>query len=469
MSNSKKYSRRQFIGTASCAALGSTTFFSTLFNLGMTNAAAAAARPLFGNDYKALVCILLAGGNDSFNMLIPRGPAEYAEYAEIRSNLAIPQANILPINPATNDGKEYGVHPSMPEVQQLFESGQLAFLSNVGTLVTPTTMSEIMNGTANLPLGLYSHADQIQQWQTSIPDERATTGWAGRMADILNSMNTNQNISMNISLAGNNLFQSGNQVVEYPILPYGNGSIGITGYGEGGAFNQIRTAAISNMLEQEYQNLFEKTYADVTRNAQEAHELFSTAIAQVDPFSTQFSNNYVSNSLEMVAKTIASRNTLGACRQTFFVTFGGWDHHDELTNNQENMLGILSQALNDFNNAMVELGLENDVTTFTISDFARTLTSNGNGSDHGWGGNQLVMGGAVNGGDIYGTYPALYEDGPLDLGRGVFLPTLSADEFFAELALWFGVSTGDLDQVFPNITNFYSPGNPDLPIGFMQV
>ncbi|MCB0642435.1 MAG: DUF1501 domain-containing protein [Phaeodactylibacter sp.] len=469
MSTPNKYSRRQFIGTASCAAIGSTTFFSTLFNLGMTNAAAAAARPLVGGDYKALVCILLAGGNDSFNMLIPRGATEYADYVDIRSNLAIPQADLLAINPATNDGKEYGVHPSMPEVQQMFESGRLAFISNVGTLVTPTSMSEILNGTANLPLGLYSHADQIQQWQTSIPDERATTGWAGRMADLLHSMNMNQNISMNISLAGNNLFQSGNQIVEYPILPYGNGSIGITGYGEGTAFNQIRTAAISSMMEQEYQNLFEKTYADITRNAQEAHELFSTAIAGVQPFGTDFSNHYVANSLEMVAKTIAARDVLGACRQTFFVTFGGWDHHDELINKQENMLGVLSKALSDFNTVMEELGLENDVTTFTISDFARTLTSNGNGSDHAWGGNQIIMGGAVNGGDIYGTFPDLYEDNPLDLGRGVLLPTTSADEVFAELALWFGVSSGDLDQVFPNITNFYSPGSPDLPIGFMQV
>ena len=230
-------SRRRFLGQASCSAVGAASLFSTLLNMRFASALAEPGPVLDprsglpGNDYKALVCLFFAGGNDSFNMLVPKGAVEHAEYATIRGDLALPAGSLLPIVPATSDGREYGVHPGMPEVQQLFASGDLAFVANVGSLVEPTTKQDILNGSARLPLGLYSHADQIMHWQTSTPDRRVAQGWAGRMADLLQSSNNNQTVSMNISLSGTNVFQAGNRAVPYSIRPIGNGSLGITGHG----------------------------------------------------------------------------------------------------------------------------------------------------------------------------------------------------------------------------------------------
>ncbi|MEO1518936.1 MAG: DUF1501 domain-containing protein [Bacteroidota bacterium] len=461
--------RRKFLGTASCAAIGTTTFFSTLFNLGMANAAAGRtvkSQGANGNDYKALVCILLAGGNDSFNMLVPMENAAYADYSTTRSNLALARNSLLALNPSGANQPSLGLHPAMPEVHQLFDSGRLAFVSNVGTLVEPTTLAQFTNGSANLPLGLFSHADQIQQWQTSVPQSRSAYGWGGRVADILQSMNNNQNISMNISLSGRNVFQSGNQSAEYTIRPSGTGSIGIDGYKGTSALDQIKTSAIDNLMEQQYTDIFKRTYAGVVRNAQDTHELFSAAVGNVN-LSTSFSPSFLSQSMNMVARTIAARDRLDVCRQTFFITFGGWDHHDEVLNNQNAMLAVVSKALGEFNAAMEELGVADQVTTFTISDFARTLTSNGNGTDHAWGGNVLVMGGDVKGGQIYGQYPSLALGNSLDVGNGVLIPTLSTDEYFAELAQWFGATSTQLQDIFPNLLNFYTPGAAP-PIGFMQ-
>ncbi len=464
-------SRRRFIGEASCAAVGSASLFSTLLNMRMTNTAAAyaATQPqVGGEDYKALVCVFLAGGNDSYNMLVPRGNQEYGQYQSIRSDLALAQDTLLPITPFDGgDGRDYGVHPSMPEVQQMFDQGNLAFVTNVGTLVEHTNKSDFESGRSKIPLGLFSHSDQIMQWQTSIPDQRNAIGWGGRTADLIHSLNDNQNISMNISLSGSNVFQSGRQTVEYSIDPE-QGSIGIDGYGGQDFFEQLRTAAIDSMLDIQYQNLFEQTFVNVTRGAIESNQQFGSAIGGT-ALQTQFADNEVSKSMNMVARTIAARQQLGMRRQTFFVMFDGWDHHDEVINNQQMMLGIVSKALGEFYGAMQELGLENNVTTFTSSDFARTLTSNGKGSDHAWGGNQMVMGGAVRGGQIYGNYPELFEGNDLDLGRGRLIPTMSVDEYFSELALWFGVSPADLDIVFPNIRRFYTPGSDTpQPVGFMQ-
>ena len=463
-------SRRKFLGTASCAAIGTTTFYSTLLNLGMANAAAsqtAKRYPSLGNDYRALVCILLAGGNDSYNMLVPTSNEAYGAYSSTRSNLALPLNQLLSLNPNAGNQQPLGVHPAMSEVQQLFNTGKLAFVSNIGTLIEPTTRAQYSSGAANLPLGLFSHADQIQQWQTSLPNSRSAQGWGGRMADILQSMNSNQNISMSISLSGRNVFQAGNRTAEYTINSGDTGSIGITGYGEVDFINQIRTQAVDNLMEQQYQDLFKKTYADVVSNAQDTHQVFSSAISGVN-LSTAFSPSELSQSLQMIARTIGARSALGANRQTFFVTFGGWDHHDELTNNQNAMLGVLSKALGEFKTAMEELNVSEQVTTFTISDFGRTLTSNGNGTDHAWGGNVMVMGGSVKGGQVYGNYPDLALNSSLDVGNGVLIPTLSTDEYFAELARWFGVSNADMLDIFPNLLNFYSPSST-LPIGFMNL
>ncbi|MEL6831615.1 MAG: DUF1501 domain-containing protein [Bacteroidota bacterium] len=464
-------SRRKFLGTASCAAIGSTTFLTSLLNLGLANSLAGMSRPSItsGGDYKALVCILLAGGNDSFNMLVPRTSSHYAEYAGTRSNLALPQGNLLPLHFIDNNGKQFGLHPSMPEVQQLFNSNKLSFICNIGTLVEPTTKSQYLNGSVSVPVGLLSHADQIQQWQTSIPQTRSSKGWGGRMADILQAGNDNQNISMNISLSGTNIFQVGNNATEYAIRAAAGGSVGIRVLEGSSPLNNALRSGAESLLAQQYQDIFKSTFADKINDSQANHEEFSAAISTAPGLTTQFSNNPVSANMEMIAKTIAVRDTLGVNRQTFFVNFGGWDHHDGVLDNQTAMLGVVSKALAEFQAAMEELGVADCVTTFTASDFGRTLTSNGNGSDHAWGGNVMVMGDSVNGGQIFGEYPSLALGGADDVGGAILLPTLSTDEYFAELSRWFGVSSGDLSYVLPNIDHFYDPSSSSLPIGFMNL
>ncbi|MEM1358700.1 MAG: DUF1501 domain-containing protein [Bacteroidota bacterium] len=467
---STKYNRRNFLQTAGCAGMGMLPFLSSWLSLNQLNAAAGAAlNPMVDNDYRALVCVLLAGGNDSYNMLVPRGSSEHATYATTRSNLALPQANILPLATSLQTGLDLGIHPSMPEVQGLYEQGKLAFIANVGTLIEPTTKVQIEAGGHRLPVGLFSHADQIQQWQTSVPQGREAIGWGGKLADLLNSMNDNENISMNVSLSGNNVFQAGRQTVEYSVNAAAGGAQTIYGYGEPGFFQQIQTTAIDNLLEQEYQNIFQQTYANTIKVGLAANSEFAEAVGNVPPLSTRFSGGYFSQNLEMIARTMAARDTLGFKRQVFFVTIGGWDHHDEVIDAQAGMLRGVSLGLAEFQAAMAELGLEDCVTTFTISDFARTLTSNGNGSDHGWGGNVLAMGGAVRGGEVYGLYPDLGLNSNLDVGSGVLIPTTATDEYFAELALWMGVSPNDLSTVLPNIGNFYSPNTPASPIGFLNL
>ena len=382
--------------------------------------------------------------------------------------MALPQGELLPLNALETDGRSYGVHPSMPEVAQLFNAGQLAFVANVGTLVEPTTLAGIESGLAKLPLGLYSHSDQIMHWQTSVPDKRTGFGWGGRTADLLKALNDNDTISMNISLAGTNLFQTGTTITEYSVVPWGSGAVQVIGHDDiWWSRHVLKNAAIESMLDLAYQNMFDQTFANTTRAAIDGSEQFATAVESLPPFTTQFSDNELSNSLSMVAKTIAVRNTLGFRRQTFFVMLGGWDHHDEVLDNQLAMLSVVSKGMKEFQDALGELGVQNDVVTFTASDFGRTLTSNGQGSDHAWGGNHMVMGGPVRGSRIYGDFPSLYESNPLDTGRGRLIPTTSCDEYFAELALWFGVAPGDLSAVFPNIGRFYDTTSDETPLNML--
>jgi len=461
--------RRSFLRQASCAAVGYTTLFSTLNNLKATNAAAMANSATYlGGDYKALICILNSGGMDSYNMLIPKSDDIYNDYADTRTNLAIPQDDIIGLNPITSDGNDYGLHPSMIKTKDLFDQGKVAFLSNVGSLVEPTTKTDYEQGSTDLPLGLFSHSDQQMHWQTGLPQNRNNIGWGGKLADLIGDMNSNQNISMNISLSGNNIYQSGNNTTEYSIHRE-NGSLGIGGYGTTSVFNTLRSEGIDNMLDIQYQDVFRKSYLETIKNAKDSHEEFSAAIDAVTPFAEPFEDTIISNSMHMIAKTIAARDTLGMSRQIFFVNFGGWDHHDEILERQELMLTEFDNALNSFNSAMEELNTSECVTTFNISEFGRTLTSNGDGTDHAWGGNVLVMGGAVNGKDIYGMYPSLALDSAQEIGGGVLVPTTSADEYFAELAQWFGVSNTDLPIILPNVGNFYNINGSTPPIGFMNI
>ncbi len=463
-------SRRKFFGQASCAAIGVSTLYSSLVNLKALSALAMAnSTTLADPDYKALVCLFQSGGNDSFNMLMPRSPSEYSEYAATRSNIAIPLNQMLPIFPDNAAGRLFGIHPSMIRSQQLFNEGKMAFISNVGTLVEPTTKDQYWQGQVNLPLGLYSHSDQGQQWMTGLPNGRSGTGWGGKVADIIGDMNNNPNISMNLSLSGTNIFQTGQNTVEFALDPY-KGSSGIYGYGdveEWNVFDRLRTKAINSMVDYEYQDMFSKTYIDVIKRSRDGHAQFQEAIGSVPELQTTFTDNYLSHAFQMAAYSIAAHEALGMKRQIFFIDYGGWDHHDEVLNAQSGMLYELDTAFGEFSDALTELGLGKQVTTFSLSEFSRTLTSNGNGTDHAWGGNVMVLGEDVLGKKIYGEYPTLALASSLELGSGVMLPQISADEYFAELALWFGINPSDLSTIFPTLTNFYQPGS-GMPIGFLN-
>jgi len=464
-------SRRNFIGK-SCAAVGYTSLFSSLINMKAMAESALDNSSLASGDYKALVFLMLGGGNDSFNMLIPRGNTEYAEYASTRSNLAIPQSGsggILPINPITTDGREFGLHPSMGNMQQLFETNKLAFLSNVGTLVDPiSNVTDFHNASIKKPLGLLSHSDQQQQWHSGRPHERTNIGWGGRIADLIQSMNANENISMNISLQGTNIFQYGQEVIPYVIN--NEGSIGILDYNETDPYNVLKTDALNSMMDRDYNDVFKNTYINTIKASNESSFEFQSAIDAVSEFTTILpAGNDLAAQLQMIAKTIAARESLGFSRQIFYVAIDGWDHHDELLINHANKLTDVNDALHYFNSVTEELNIANEVTTFSISDFARTLTSNGNGTDHAWGGNAFMMGGSVFGKDMYGNYPSLALNGSLDVQDGRLIPTTSADLYLAELAKWFGVSNTDLDMIFPNLYKFYDTNSGVPPIGFMNL
>ena len=468
MNPSSPITRRRFLGQASCAAVGSTALLSTLLNLRLANSLAAQSAPPAGDadDYRALVCLFLAGGNDSFNMLVPTSAGEYEAYAQARGNLALARTSLLPITPANLGGRTFGLHPSMPEARDLFNQGSLAFVSNVGSLLRPVTLADVRAG-RHLPLALYSHADQVKQWQTCMPDARTAIGWGGRAADILHSLNGPSQVSMNVSLAGDSTFLTGRDIINYTITP--NGASPLRGYAPAaapGSFDAIRTAAVNSLLDASYRSLFEQTYTRNTRGALDAYQAFASA---VDPIVLQTpvpAANQLAASLAMVARVVGARRRLGVRRQVFFVMLPGWDHHDEVLNNQNAMLRVVSQALATFWQALGEIGARQNVTLFSASDFGRTLTSNGNGSDHAWGGNQFVLGGAVRGTRICGNaadgvYPDLRALAQFDTGQGRLIPGVAVDEYARDLLTWFGVSAGDLDYVLPAFSSRFG-GRPPL-------
>lgn len=471
----KDIGRRQFLGQASCAGLGYLTFMNSLLNFKALNAASISnASVSSSNDYKAIVCILFAGGTDSYNMLIPHEQMKYNEYAATRSGLAIPHSNLLQLkrNTASDPAKDFAVHPNMTEIRDLFDQDKAAMLTNVGTLLNTTTTKNTAINNVDVPLGLYSHSDQIEQWQTGVPSVRSSVGWAGKMADIIGSCNTNENISMNLSMAGPNIFQTGNNTVEYSMTPR-TGSSGISEYNPQSNFilHEIRTRTIDSLIAHQYQDIFKQTYTEVLRGARDAHVQFQDALANATEFPAgYFPGTFLGSSLETIARTIDVHDEMGFKRQVFYVVFGGWDHHNELLQTQAGMLTQVSQAIGSFINGLELIGKQDEVLTMTISEFGRTLGWNGNGSDHAWGGNSMVFGGQnlLNGGKIYGSYPSLELDSPIDVGGGVLIPGLSTDEYFSEVAKWFGVSPLDLNSIFPNLGEFYDSFSQNYPIGFIS-
>lgn len=405
------------------------------------------------DDYRTLVCVFLHGGNDSFNMLVPRSTAEYNVYANARQNLAIAQEDLLAINPVTSDGLQYGLHPVMGAVQTAFENGAAAFVTNVGPLVEPTTREQYFDKSVIVPSQLFSHNDQQAQWHTLKGASTSKTGWAGRIADLIRTNVADQQMATNASLSGTSLFQSGDETVAYVMGRQGPLQFeGFASDPDDPMFQQRQ--AFSRVVNAQYGSIYERGFAEVQHRAIASADAVSAAIASAPPLITVFPTGALGTQLSTVASLIASREQLQMKRQIFFVGAGGFDSHDDQNLNQPGLLQNVSDSIAAFYNATVELGISDSVTTFTQSDFGRTLTSNGDGTDHAWGGNQLVVGGSVRGQDVFGTYPLLEIGGADDVGGGRMIPTTSADQFAATLAQWFGIPDADLGIVAPHIDNF---------------
>lgn len=453
---SSDLSRRSFLRQACCSAVGTTGILSALAQLKLIGAVAADAstprRAAADADYKALVCLFLNGGNDGNNVLIPYDSASYNAYAADRGALAISRNTLLPI--ATRqyaDGRSYALNSDLAEVKALYDQRKVAFIANVGTLVKPTTLADYRAGTA-LPLQLYSHLDQAMQWQSSLPDRPIfRTGWGGRMADLVNSTNANNQISMSISLGGQNYFQVGDKVAPYVVNT--SGAELLTGFNNTG-MPGARYAAIKRLLGSRYENILGSSFATETKSAIDDGEYLSSALRAAPTLRTAFPSDFTANRLLMVAKMISIASQLGLKRQVFFVNIGGYDNHAVQASAHSVLLKELSKAMNAFYNATVELGVQNQVTTFTVSDFGRSYNPNADGTDHAWGNLQWVMGGAVSGGDMYGKMPSLKIGGPDDTGRGRWIPSTSVDEYNSTLARWFGVSDTNLPTILPNIGRF---------------
>jgi uncharacterized protein (DUF1501 family) len=453
-------SRRAFVRQACCAAVGTTGILSALGQLRVLAAVAGDGLPraaAVASDYKALVCLFLQGGNDGSSLIIPTG-SDYAAYAAARGELAVGQANLLPLAPRRySDGRNYALNSSAPELHGLFAQGKAALLANVGMLVRPTTLADYRAGT-HLPPQLFSHSDQLLQWQSSVPDKPFETGWGGRLADLLDALNTNNQISMSISLNGANSFQRGKNVAQYAV---NSGGVSTMNYftqpsTSNGVFN-ARSNGFKSIVANPQANALAAAFGGITKEAIDDSDYLGIALRSAPTLATRFPGTQTAARLAMVAKLISISQGLGLKRQVFFVQLGGWDMHGSQAAAYGPLLAELSGAMKAFYDATVELGVANQVTTFTASDFGRTYIPNASGTDHGWGNQQIVMGGAVQGGDIYGTMPSLTVGGPDDTGRGRWIPTTSVDEYNATLATWFGVSAANLATVLPNIGRFAKP------------
>lgn len=442
--------RRDFLKQAAGAAAGALTASGVHADLSRIALAAGSSSSSF-NDYRALVCIFLNGGNDGDNTIIPRGSTAYSSYATARGPLAIPAASVLPITPTTSDGRQWGFHPALPELQSLFGQSRLAVLANAGVLLEPTTRSAYLAETALLPPQLFSHNDQQTHWQTSLADQAARTGWGGRLADTLTSLNVGSSISAGLSLSGSNVFQVGQTSLPFAVSP--EGVISLWYYNE--TWGNVETEVTRSMLQATTTNLYETTYRELFRRAIDNSQYLSQALERAPAITVTFPAQVsLASQLKMVAKLISIRTELRAQRQIFFCSAEGYDTHGEQLPTHQTLLRQLSQSMSAFYQATVELGVANQVTTFTASEFGRTYKSNGRGSDHGWGSHHFIMGGAVRGGDIFGTMPVQAVNGPDDTRDGRWIPTTSTDEYASTLALWFGAASTDLPEILPNIGRF---------------
>jgi uncharacterized protein (DUF1501 family) len=443
-------SRREFLKRASAVSAAGVAAPWAL-SLAAIGEAAAQSAP----DYKALVCVFFYGGNDHGNTLVPYDTANYNQYAALRGSLATAQGALAgtALSPAVAlpGGRQYAMAPELVALKPVFDAGRLGVLLNIGPLIVPTTKVQYSARSVPLPPKLFSHNDQQSVWQASNP-EGALSGWGGRIGDLFAAGN-GQSTFTAVSVAGNAIYLSGNSAVQYQVTS--NGSVPINGigntlYGSSAAAQALRSLITSTPGA----NAFEREHARIVQRSIDANVSLTTALASGPALTTAFPATPLASQLKMVARMIAARNPLGARRQVFFVSLGGFDNHDNLATDHPALLSQVGPALAAFDAATMELGVASQVTAFTASDFGRTLSSNGDGSDHGWGSYHFVFGGAVRGQRFFGTAPTLGNDGPDDVGQGRMLPTMAVDQLAATLATWMGVSGTELASVVPGIVNY---------------
>jgi uncharacterized protein (DUF1501 family) len=439
--------RRSFIEYASLAAGGR---LAGLRRFGALNAFAQTAAPASG--YKALVCVFLFGGNDANNMLVPFDATSYGNYARLRGAMAIPQNQLLQLTSLP----DFSLHPSLPEITQLVDSGAAALIANVGTLVEPTNRADFA-AQLKLPANLFSHSDQQLQWQNAAQSATTNTGWAGRMSDLLgSSFNPSASIPMITTVAGDTLFCDGRLTTPLAVSP---GDVAGVTCGEGAAECNQRAEVAQSFLS--FASGLSLVQADnvISQNANRYAGVLTEAVSAAPPLATVFpANNPLATQLQQIAQLLQVRSSFRVNRQIFFAGVGNFDTHANQFAQQTLLLSQFSSALSAFYQATQELGIASEVTTFTMSDFSRTFQPNSNsGTDHGWGSHHIVLGGAVRGAKLYGTYPTLALAGPDDSGaNGRWIPSTASVQYASTLASWFGVGAAQLNLIFPGLSAFGS-------------
>jgi uncharacterized protein (DUF1501 family) len=448
-------SRREFLKTCSLLSMaGAASPFA--LNLAAIGAASASTSP----GYKAIVCVFFYGGNDQTNTFIPYDNTSHAQYVASRDTLAIPQASLTATATGTvtsQGGREFAFHPALTAFKTHWDAGKLAVLANVGPLIVPTTRDQYRNRQVPLPPKLFSHNDQQSVWQAQAPiGEGAKIGWGGRIGDLLASQNSNTLFTC-ISAGGNAVFLSGQNVLQYQVGSSGPVAISSISGSIYGSQGTTASTAYRSLITGASPNLFENELGVVTDRSIDANALLSANLPPASTFALPTPSSNLASQLNVVARIISVADQLGTSRQVFLVSVGGFDNHDSLLAQHPQQLTQVNNAMNAFYGWLGQIGVQNQVTLFTASDFGRTLTSNGDGSDHGWGSHHFVLGGAVQGGNVYGTFqPTTFfaSGNPVDIGQGNMVPELAVDQYAATLARWLGVSDTDMPLVLPNIVNF---------------